>query len=112
MNVLRLELNGKVYMTGKLTAFISKEALKLQRDSIEFAKKAKEIQNSQDEDIENISYILQALSELRDKKSWLICEAYGNQFTVNDIENEFSVEEIESEVNKILYGVTGIITKN
>lgn len=113
MKVLRLTLADKTFMTGKITAFISKEALKIQRDSIEIAKQGKEIQASEDEvNIDKVENLLDKLEEIRNKKVWLVCEVYGNQFTPDELEKELSDEEIDAEVNKIMHGVSGIIQKN
>lgn len=111
MKILKLELNNKSYMTGKITAYISKEALKLQRDAIEIGKIGMELQNAET-DFEKIKNLLEKLEEIRNRKVWLICEVYKNQFTGDELEKELSDEEIDMEVNKIILGVTGVIQKN
>lgn len=115
MKVLTIKLKEKTYTTGKITAFISREALKIQKESIQLAKKGLELQNTLDESIITIDKaeeILDLSESLLQKKYWLVCEAYQNKFTVDDLEKELSSEEIEFEINKILGGVQGIISKN
>lgn len=114
MQILTIKLNGKTYQAGKITVFISKEALKIQKEALELAKKGNEIQkNTGDiEQIDKVQELLNGLSELRDRKSWLICEVYQNKFTVDELEKELTNEEIEIEINKIINGTNGIILKN
>lgn len=117
MKVLTLKLGKKTYTTGKITAFISREALKIQKESIQLAKKGLEIQQIQDTEmnedtINQIEELLQLTEELRQRKSWLICEAYQNKFSIDDLEKELSNEEIDAEIQKILNGVQGVISKN
>jgi hypothetical protein len=113
MKVLTLKLNNKTYMTGKITAFLSKEALKIQKEALALGKKGKEIQQLDAENhMEEIEVLLNALAELRERKTWLICEVYQNKFDVETLEKSLSDDEIDEEVNKILYGIAGVISKN
>ena len=111
MKVLSININGKTYMTGKITAYVSKEALKIQRDTMAFVKKAKAVQENL-HDMDAIESMFEELSNLTTQKTWLICEVYQNQFTPDELEKQFTREEIENEINKIISGVTGIIAKN
>jgi len=111
MKILNIKLNDKNYMTGKITAFISKEALKIQRDSLNLAKLGKELQENL-ENIDKVAEMLDLLEELNKRKAWLIVEVYQNQFSVDELEKELTSEEITSEINKIVMGVTGVISKN
>lgn len=111
MKILKLKLNEKTYSTGKITAFISKEALKIQKEAITLAKKGKLLQNDL-ENIDAIEEVLEVMAELKERKTWVLCEVYGNKFTADDLEKEFSDEEIEIEVNKIIMGVSGVVQKN
>lgn len=113
MKVLSLKLNDKTYMTGKITAYLSKEAFKIQKESLALAKKGKEIMNSEvDPQIEEAEELYNSLEELRERKTWLICEVYQNKFDVETLEKCLDDEEINQEINKILNGVTGVISKN
>lgn len=112
MKVLILELNGTKYTTGKITAYLSRQALKIQKEAIELAKKGQEMQNnSQSNGLGQAEELLNALDELRESKTNLICEVYQNRFTVDELEKTLSDEEIDQEINKILYGITGVIAK-
>lgn len=111
MKILNIEISGKAYITGKITAFLSKEALKIQRDSLELAKLGKQVQQDES-NLDQVSCMLDMLEELNKRKAWLICETYQNQFSPDELEKELSSEEITLEVNKIISGVTGIISKN
>ena len=113
MKVLLLKLNDRTYTTGKITAFISKEALKIQKEAITIAKKGKVLQEpGAAENLDAVEEVLDSLAELKERKAWILCEIYGNKFTVDDLEKELSDEEIEIEVNKIIMGVSGVVTKN
>jgi len=111
MNVLSMKLLEKTYVAGKITAFASKEALKIQEDAIEIAETAKKVQ----ENTQNISLVKELISKLEEinaRKTYIICEVYNNKFTPDELENSLSLQEIDGEINKIVSGVTGIITKN
>lgn len=113
MKVLFLKINDQTHTTGKITAFLSKEALKIQKESIALAKIGKGIQVDESELNEDaVIELLDALQELRTRKAWLICEIYGNKFTVDDLEKELSDEEIEEQINQIYSGITGVVSKN
>lgn len=111
MKVLILKMNDKTYTTGKITTFLSKEALKIQKEALALGKKGREVQN----DIENldvIDEILSALCELKERKTWLICELYGNKFTADELEKALDDEEIDEQINAIISGICGVIQKN
>lgn len=114
MKVLTLKIGGKTYTTGKITAFLSKEAMKINKETISLAKKGQEIQNSGelDYDIGVIDDLMNSMLELSERKAWLICELHGNKFSVDDLEKELSTEEIDAEINRIVAGISGVISKN
>jgi hypothetical protein len=101
----------KTYTTGKITAFMSKEAVKIQKEAIALAKKGNELQENS-ENLDLVDELLDSLQELKDKKAWLICEVYGNRFSIDDIEKSLSDAEIDYEINRIIYGIAGVISKN
>lgn len=111
MKTLTLKLGDKTYSTIKVTAFLSKEALKIQKESLELAKIGKEIQNDL-ENLDTIEELLDKMAELNDRKAALICEVYGNQFTIDELQKNLSDEEINIEINKIILAVSGVIQKN
>jgi hypothetical protein len=112
MKVLILKLNDKTYTTGKITTYLSKEALKIQKESLELAKLGKQIQIAGEPDIDTVNELMTKMLELKDRKSWLICEVYGRQFSADNLEKSFSDEEIDAEINRIISGITGVIRKN
>lgn len=113
MKVLILELNGKRYTTGKITAYLSRQALKIQKESLELSEKAQKLKdNSQNAEMKEIGELLSSMEELRTSKANLICEVYQNKFDIDDLEKELSDQEIDAEINKILNGITGVISKN
>lgn len=111
MKVLTLKLNDKTYATGKITAFLSKEALKIQKDALTLAKAGKDVQNDT-ENLEAVDNLLSSLLEVRERKNWLICEVYGNKFTADDIEKNLDDAEIDAEINRIISGIYGVVAKN
>lgn len=113
MKILSLKINNKTYMTGKITAFLSKEALKIQKESLALAKKGQSMQQAeQDNVVEEAEELLISLEDIRARKTWLICEVYQNKFNADELEKSLDDEEIDKEINKILYGITGVIAKN
>lgn len=113
MKVLTLKIDGKTYTTGKITAFLSKEALRIQKESLALAKKGQAMQeDNQGNQLEEAEDLLNMLEELRNSKAWLICEVYQKQFDVDALLKNLDDDEIDQEINKILYGITGIISKN
>lgn len=114
MKVLILELNGKKYTTGKITAWLSKEATKIQKTALDVASDGKKIdtETETDENLQNIKNVLSQLEELRDRKTALIVETYGNQFTADEFEKALSDEEIDEQINSIISGIHGILSKN
>jgi hypothetical protein len=111
MKVLILNLNEKNYTTGKITTYLSKEALKIQKDALALGKKGNEVQKDT-ENLEAIDELLTALVDLKDRKTWLICEMYGNKFTADELEKALDDDEIDSQINSIISGICGVITKN
>lgn len=114
MQVLTLKLGDKTYSTIKITAFLSKEALKIQKEALELAKIGKSMQED-DANLENMELIeelLDKMAELNERKSALICAVYGDKFTINELEKNLSEEEITAEINKIILAVSGVMEKN
>lgn len=113
MKVLSLKLNKKTFMTGKITAYLSKEALKIQKESLALAKKGQALQEcEQESQVEGADELLNAMFDIRERKTWLICEVYQNKFDIETLEKALDDEEIDKEINRILYGIVGVISKN
>jgi hypothetical protein len=111
MKVLTITLGGQSYSTGKITAYLSREALKVQSEAVKVAKRGLELQKDVT-DVDAAGQLLEDILALRDKKSWLLCQVYGDQFTLEELESQFDDEEIDAEVNRIISGISGVVTKN
>jgi len=113
MKVLKIEINEKTYTTGKITCFLSKEALKIQKEALSLAEKGIDIQKAgQEVDLKDVDSLLSKLLEVKERKTWLICEVFGNKFTADELEKSFSDEEIEAQINDIITGVSEVVQKN
>lgn len=111
MKVLMLKIGEKVYTTGKITAYLSREALKIQTDALKMAKQG-QLLAADSEDVDAAGKILEDLTELRNRKSWLICQVYCNAFTMDEMEQSLDSDEIDEEINRIITGISGVVTKN
>jgi len=109
MKILTLKLNEKTYMSGKISTYLTKEAMKIQRDALAFGERAKGLTAG---DLEGAGEVLDSLFELSDRKVWLVCEVYGNKFTADELEKSLSNEELDEAVNRIIGGASGVIEKN
>ena len=111
MRVLTIKLGDQSYSTGKITAYLSREALKIQSEAIKVAKRGQELLKTPD-DVDAAGELLDDIIALRDKKGWLLCQVYGDQFTLEELEAHFDDKEIDAEINKIISGISGVVTKN
>jgi 23S rRNA pseudoU1915 N3-methylase RlmH len=110
MKLLTIKLGEKTYTSGKITTYLTREALKLQRDALKLGETAKKmVENINETDAQEI---LEALDGLLSRKVWLICEVYGNRFTADELERTLDSEEIDQEVNRIIRTASGVIEKN
>ena len=111
MKVLTLKLGDQFFSTGKITAYLSREALKVQSEAIKVAKRGQELLKDSD-NVVAAEELLDDIISLRDKKAWLLCQVYSDQFTLEELERELDDEEIDTEVNRIISGISGVVTKN
>ena len=79
MKILSIKLGDKTFQSGKITLYLTREALKLQKDALALGDKAKNMIDDTDEVA--AGELLDGILDLMDRKMWLICEVYGNQFT-------------------------------
>lgn len=110
MRVLTLKLGDKTYTTGKVTTYLARQVIKLGKDSIVLAKSQSEIKDNESYDQQE--EMIDAVTELLDRKTWIVCEAYGNKFTPDDLEKELSSSEIDQEISRIMDAITGTMGKN
>jgi len=109
MKTLTLKLGDKLYTTGRITAWQSREALAVNKDLIASAKRGQELDKS---DIDGIEQFLQEMDDLNVRKANLICEVYGNKFTVDELEKNLTNEDIENQLMQIVQGISGVVEKN
>jgi len=111
MKVLSLKIGEKTYTTGRATAYLARKALEINKKTIEMAKKASEIKEG-GVDLDAVDGLMTQMSEINDLKSWLICVVYGDKFTVEQLENSLTAEELTAEVQRVTQAIMGIIPKN
>lgn len=109
MKVLTLKLNGQEYMTAKISAFYTKEAMKIQKDALAMAEKAINIAT---DDIGIAAEVMDISLELLDRKCWLISEVFGGKFTPDDVLKELTSADIDQTVNLIIGSAAKVIEKN
>lgn len=113
MKMLTIEVQGKKYLSSKISAYHSREALKIQKDSIQLAKKGKSLQEAVEVDgVNEAEELFDIMEDLAKRKTCLLCEIYENQFSADDLERDLAESEIDAAINGVLYGVNQTITKN
>jgi len=110
MKVLTLKLGDKTYTTGKITAYMTRKCFEISRKAIEFGKLGQQISNNTD--FETIEKLFKDLEDFTLEKYAFICDIYGNKFTVDELEKELTMEEINEQINMIAKGITGVLEKN
>jgi hypothetical protein len=108
MKVLNIKLNGKTYLSTKITMHSTKEALRIQRDAIALGKRGQSFEG----DTDGAEALMNDLYEINDRKVNLVCEVFGGKFTPDELERALSSDEIDTAVNEIISGVSGTIEKN
>ncbi|WP_085833841.1 phage tail assembly chaperone G [Clostridium merdae] len=109
MKTLTLQLGKKLYTASRVTAWQSREAFAINRDQLEFVRKAKSLENPTEDDMADI---LKQMEESNDRKANLICEVYGNKFTSDVLLKSLTSEEVDEQINNLVYGIMGIVQKN
>lgn len=113
MKVLNIDINGEKFLSNKISAFHSREARKIQKDSILLAKKGRALTKGIEGDgMDETDEIMSILDDLANRKACLICEIYGNKFTSDDLEKHLSDGEIDAAINSILFAVDQTLSKN
>lgn len=112
MKTLTLKLGEKVYTSGKVTAWHSREAFALNKDMIKIAKSGKEIQESKLQEESVLIEFLEEMESVNNRKSNLICEVFGNKFTLDELEKHLDQEEISDTIKSIVNGISGVVAKN
>jgi hypothetical protein len=109
MKILTLKINDQKYMSGKINTYMTKEAMKIQKAALDLGGKAKSIEHAE---LEEATELMEALIELSDRKTWLICEVFENKFTPDALDQNLSSEEIDATINMIIGAASGVIEKN
>ena len=110
MKVLILTLGEKKYTTGKITAYLTRKSFAINKMALQIAKMSETLGDEPNTD--EVFKMLEEIEQLKLEKANLICEVYGNKFSVDDLEKELSDEEIDEEISRISYGISGEIEKN
>lgn len=108
MNVLSIKVNETTYKAGKISMYLTKEVLKIQKEALSITK----IDEESISDTEKAEEILDRLFELGERKTLLLCEVYGDMFTPEELERAMSQQEIDFEINKVIRGASRVIEKN
>lgn len=111
MQILSLKVGDTTYTTGRATAYLARKALEINRKTIEMAKKATEIKGG-GADLDAVDSLMAQMEELSNLKSWIVCQIYGEKFTVEQLENSLTAEELTAEVQRVTQAIMGIIPKN
>lgn len=113
MKMLTIEINGEKFLSSKISAYHSREARKIQKDSIQLAKKGRAlVKGIEGDGMDETEDIMAILDDLANRKACLICEIYGSKFTSDDLEKNLSDGEIDAAVNNILFAVDQTLSKN
>lgn len=109
--LLTIKLGDKTYSTSRITAYLSKEAMRINKDVVVLGKQGIELQKG-NIGLDDAEKLMDDLLDLSARKANLICEVYGNKFTIDELEKEFTSTEIDIEIRKIMLGINEIVTKN
>jgi len=110
--MLKLKLGDKTYVATTINAAITRETFQINRDALQFAKEALKAQQAEEtEDFDLLTDIMDKTLELKDRKAALICKAYGDKFTVDDLENHLTDEEIDLQINSLISSINRKIEK-
>jgi SMC interacting uncharacterized protein involved in chromosome segregation len=112
---MRIEINGKTYISERITMLIAKKAMALYNDSVKFVDKAKQLENKNsdiNEQLEKVSNYLQESMQLKEEKCELIVSVLGGKITYDELNEAITPEEVEVIFNRIILNISGVIEKN
>nr|DAY94136.1 MAG TPA: hypothetical protein [Caudoviricetes sp.] len=109
VKTLTLQLGDKLYTTGRITAWQSREAFAINKDMLKFAQRAKEMDDIGESEMMEV---MDTLEDVSTRRANLVCEVYGNKFTADELEKNLTTEEIVEQLNQITYGIMGVVQKN
>jgi len=109
MKTLTLKLGDKTYTTGRITAWQAREAIAVNKDAVEIEEKSKQLNEN---DLESVKDLLQAIDNFTTRRASLICDVFGNKFTIDELEKSLTPDEIQKCFNDIATGIYGVVEKN
>jgi hypothetical protein len=87
--------------------------MEISQETVELAKLGTAIKAQEGEvDLNAVSELMERLTELNTRKSWFITQVYGEKFTIEELEQNLTNEEIEAEIERITGAIFGVIEKN
>lgn len=114
--MIKILIGEKQYLSGRITAYMSREALKINKESMDLLDIQKKIEKNKQEDIQidgdTARKLLDALDTLSDRKARLVCSVFENQFSYDDLIKGLSDAEIDKAVTDIFLASRGILQKN
>ena len=99
---MTIYLNGAKYESGKITAAMSRRAMELNLEALDAAKQAESMKTELD--IAKTSSLLDVMLKNIDAKAALICEAFDNAFTQDELLKEKRNEELNTLLQFIVRG--------
>jgi uncharacterized small protein (DUF1192 family) len=131
MDILKITIGKKTYSEMRFPAYLYREVLRLREMQVELAKTHKYVMQSQqklmeiaatanEDEIKTMSAAIEAVSEkifalqddIYERTLQIICKAYGEKFSVDELEQNLSVAEINAQIAKIADATNGIFEKN
>jgi hypothetical protein len=112
MKVLSLKIGEITYTTSRVTAYLARKAMEINKDSISLAKKGIEIKKQENVDLDEVESLMDQMEELYNLKSCFICQVYSEKFSDEELEKALTREQIEAEVKRIINAVFGVVEKN
>ena len=100
--VTAINIDGKEYRPGKITASMSRRAMELSVEALDAAAKAEALKTSPD--AETAAALMNALMLNIDEKAKLICRAYDNAFTPEQLLDAKGNNELNSLLQGIVRG--------
>lgn len=107
MKSLTLKLNDKIYTSVMIGPFLIEGALKIYQDVRNLQAKIFEDTKGRKREAADAEMLAEAY-DITDRKIRLICEAYGNQFTPDELERSLTDYEIGVEISKIINCASGL----
>ena len=99
---MKITVNGKEYETGKITAGMTRRALELNMEALDVAAKAEELKKTKD--AEGASGLLAAIYGNIDDKAALVCAAFADAFSSEELLESVTNAELNGIIQQIATG--------